>query len=137
MFLLHLLILFEQRLVPLFNLLGKRLLLRRFGLDFLLNLRCWCRLYRVRRRRLDTVGIIQFQIQAQTQRLVECYPQIAGYAVNTTFVLVDDSGFPKLVCSNFCISAYYILRESLKELVAGHLRATVNNRLNEKFLVGR
>ena len=60
MFLFHLLILFEQWLIPLLNLLGKRFLFRRFRLDFGCRRRCW--FDRVRRRRLNTVGIIQFQI---------------------------------------------------------------------------
>ena len=69
MLLLHFLILFEQRLILLLNLLGEWLLFRSFRLYFggRLYLRLWCRgrFDRVRRRRLDTVGIIQLQIQTQ------------------------------------------------------------------------
>ena len=62
MFLFHLLILLHQRCIR-----EDRLLfyLRSFSLWLLLGSgrRSWCN--RVRRRRFDTVGIIQFQIQAQ------------------------------------------------------------------------
>ena len=94
-------------------------------------------LYGVRRWRLDTVGIIQFQIKAQTQRVIERSPQVAGYAVNTTIMFIDDSRFAVWVSANLCISAYHILWERHQELVAGNFRATVNNRLDEKSFVSR
>ena len=89
------------------------------------------------RRRLDTFGIIQFQIKAQVQRLIESLAQIIGYTIDTAVVVVHDSGFAVLVSTHFCISADNILRESLKELVARDFRATINYRLNEKFFVSR
>ena len=137
MFLFHLPILLQQRLVLLLNLLGKRLFFRRFSLYILLWCRCRCRLHRARRWRFDTVGIIQFQIKAQAQRIIERSPQVAGYADNTPFVLVDDSRFAVRVGSNFCIGAYHILRERHQVLVTGNFRTSVNNRLDKKFLISR
>ena len=52
-------------------------------------------------------------------------------------MLIDDSGFSEWVCSHFGVGAYHILRKSLKELVARHLRTTVNDRLDEELLVCR
>ncbi len=137
MFLFHLPILLQQRLIFLLNLLGDRLFFRRFCLYLLLWLRCRSRLYRVRGGRLDTVGIIQFQIKTQTQRVIERSPQITGYTVNTTFMLIDDSRFAVWISTNLRIGADNILRECQQIFVARHLRTTVNNRLNEKFLVSR
>ncbi len=132
MFLFHLLILLHQRRI------GEARLpfhFRSFLLYLLFRRRSWSN--RVRRRRLDTVGIIQFQIQVQVQRLVKCLSQILGYAVDTTVMVVHDSRFAILVSTNLCIGTDYILRKSLKELVARNFRTSVNNRLDEKFLISR
>ncbi len=137
MFLFHLPVLFQQRLVLLLNLLGKRLFFRCLSLNFRFRLGCRSRLYGVRRRWLDTVGIIQFQIQAQAQRVIERITQITGYAVNTSLVLIDDSRFAEWVRANLRIRAYHILRKRHQIFVARHLGAMVNNRLDEKFLVSR
>ena len=60
------------------------------------------------------------------QRVIERSPQIIGYAVNTPVMLIDDCRFAILVCANFGIRAYHILRKCLKKLVARHLRTPVN-----------
>ena len=52
-------------------------------------------------------------------------------------MVVHDGRFAILVSANLGISAYYILRKCLKELVAGYFGATVNNRLNKELLVSR
>ena len=52
-------------------------------------------------------------------------------------MLIDDCRFAILVCANFGIRAYNILRKYLKKLVARHLRTPVNYRLNEEFLICR
>ena len=52
-------------------------------------------------------------------------------------MVIHDSRFAILVCTNLGISADHILRKRLKEFVARHFRATVNNRLNEKLFISR
>ena len=52
-------------------------------------------------------------------------------------MLIDDRRFAVRVGANLCISAYHILWERHQIFIARHLRATVNNRLDEKFLVSR
>ena len=129
MFLFHLLILLHQRRV------GETRLLFNFCLLF----GCWFGSWRnrVRRRWLDTVGIIQFQIQAQMQRLVECLAQVSGNAVDTSVMVVHDSRFAILVSTHLGIGAYNILRKRLKEFVTRHFCTPVNDRLNEKFFISR
>ena len=125
MFLLHLLILLHQRRI------GKARLL------FHLRSFLWFRCDGVRYRRLDSVGIIQLQIQTQVQCLIECLAQIHSYAIDTAVVVVNDSRFAILVCTHLGVGAYNILRKCLKELVARHFRTSVNDRLNEKFFIRR
>ena len=125
MFLFHFLILLHQRRIR-----EARLLFDLWG--FLWLRRDW-----VRRRRRDTVGIIQFQIKTQVQRFVKCLAQILGNAVDTTVMMVHDSGFAILVSTHLCVSADYILRKSLKEFVARHFRTTVNNRLDKELFISR
>ena len=138
MFLFHFLILFEQRFVFLLNFFGEWLLFRHFRFFLRLCSRgCRRRLDRIGRKRFYSVGIIQFEIQTEMQRFIKCLAQIFGNTVNTTCMCIDDSRFPILVCTYFGIRAYHILRKSLKELVAGYLRTTVNYRLDEKFFVCR
>ncbi len=63
--------------------------------------------------------------------------QVTGNTIYAVLVGIDDSRFAILVSTHLCISADYILRKRLKELVARNFRATVNNRLDEKFFISR
>ena len=63
--------------------------------------------------------------------------QVTGNTIYAVLVGIDNSRFAILVSTHFGISADYILRKRLKEFVARNFRTTVNNRLDEKFLIGR
>ncbi len=132
MFLFHLLILLHQRCIGMARLFFSSW---NFHLRILLGCRSWRN--RVRCRRLNAFGIIQFQIQAQVQRLVECLTQVLCNAIDTSVMVVHDSRFAILVIANLGVGAYNILRKRLKELVAWHFCTPVNYRLNEKLFISR
>ena len=118
MFLLHLPVLLHQR--------GIRYTLRLFYLIFY-NLFCRPGRWRLRRGRCETPIIIEVQIEAQFQRLIECLSHIGGNTIDTTFMLVDDSRFAELVSGNLCLRADNILRECRKIFIIRGLGVTVNN----------
>ena len=128
MFLLHLPILLHQWSIryPLWLLyLIFDVLLCRFGLRWF------------RSRRCETPIIIEVQIETQFQRLIESRSHIGCDTINAAIMLVDDSWFAVLVSANLCLSADDILRKCLKIFIVGNLGISVNNRLDEKFLVSR
>ena len=52
-------------------------------------------------------------------------------------MLVDESRFTELVSANLCLRADDILRKCRKIFVVGGFCLTVNDRLDEKFLICR